>query len=290
MQNSQTMRIEELQKLLVKWGNRYHYEPLVFKHFADALYYLTDFIGTTLDSYSVYSGTDIESVVEANRQIQADGNKTISMGTIMPMIIDNYFVPRLYGLSYLGAWGLLERYLKDVLWIVVTENLAFVEKPRRYVNHAKKVKMEKELLARYLVESRKQNLDEIINLYKELLGIDLRKNENFAALFEVRKKRNRLAHTGELLGYKSFIELESNWKQQDEQNKFITKNMKKRKPSDNQPIKGPVIIHATLEYRDPATTDRNKELETEYCKTIVNIWKLGDYLTARLFERSRRLP
>jgi len=141
--------LEELEKLLRKWDDKYGKHPLIFGHFSKALFNLTDFVHITLESYSEYSGGTVSAISKQNKKIEKESKNgrykggTVTFGTVLPMIIAHHFIPRLYSLSYLGAWGLFEQYLRDVLWLVITQNIAPARKVRPYVNQARKVDIDK---------------------------------------------------------------------------------------------------------------------------------------------------
>jgi len=144
---------------LRKWTSRYAYEPLATTSFSNALYYLTDFISTTLESYSAYTGGAYNHISRLNKKITKESKGRMQMGTILPSIVADHFVPRLYGLSYLGAWGLLEQYLRDILWLATTENLTLTGRTRRSHNHVLRTPIDIRKLAEHLVEPRRQRID-----------------------------------------------------------------------------------------------------------------------------------
>lgn len=123
-----------------------------------------------------------------------------------------------------------------------------------------------------------------------MLGIDLKNNTDFAVLQKLRKKRNKIAHSGKLLGYYSItVEL---FHDIDDLEKELTSIMHRTsnefykietiKGNKNNPT-----LKITWRPFDPVKTTTSKEFEENFCSTIIHMWKLGDFLTKKLFINAK---
>lgn len=286
---SKITTIKELEKTLIKWDDWRVHRPLICHKFTDALYHLVTFVSITLQSYSTYSGSDRSHVSQLNEKIKKE-KSDVSIFSMWNDIVSSHIVPELYSFSLVGAWGILEEFLRDVLFWSITNNLG-TTKPSKYVK-VKKTEIDVKKLTALTLELTRQNINELAKFYKNIFGIDLKTNKDFMALLNLRQRRNKIAHTGKLFGYNSITrELISSrddfeeylWSIQRRAGEEF-KDVQKIYDKNNNPI-----LHMTWHSYDPVETITSKELEEDFCSTIVHMWKLQDFLTEKLFLKTRKL-
>jgi len=165
------LNLETVAKLYQDSDDGYDDEPpQIFRRFTKALYNLTSFAQTTLESYEL-------------SKAKASNNSVPPLGSVLPAIIDNYFKPRLFELCYLGAWSTFEAYLRDVAWLML--------------------KSQPKSIALELI-SRIRSAPEFVSLFKRLFGYDLYSNGNAKKLLDKWKKRNKMVHGGTVASYSSY--------------------------------------------------------------------------------------
>ncbi len=242
--------LEELEQLFVKWDDGYYDpEPHVFRRFSKGLFNLSSFAVETLRAYEIYKQNALAQVNQENERLKQEG-KNYSLGTVLPGIVEEYFTPRLFDLCYLGAWALLETYLRDVVWLVLARDSPSEGGATLENKEEKGTYCDRETLAAELVRSRR-NLGDIINLYRRVLKIDIKKFESSKSLFVGRKKRNKLAHSGQALGYYSHLQQHDEWQDR----------------------------------AGHGADDKEAPVSEEFlCDTLIQMWKLGDFLRKQFFE------
>ena len=166
------MNLKMLENLFGEWDDgSYDPMPRAFRRFSKGLFNLMSFTVETINAYNLVKS-----------QAPKDSTK--------PGIFEEYFVPRLFELGYLGAWAAFETYLREVAWLKLSE----ISKP----------------LASEII-LRTQRITDIVCLYKRTMDIDLNKLPEAKALLRDKKKRNKLAHSGSAIGYISYLDAEKYW-------------------------------------------------------------------------------
>jgi len=240
--------LAEVNKLFRSWDDG-HYDPKphIFRRFSKGLYNLVSFAEETLVAYESHKINEEAKIANENKRLKKE-HPDLRLGTILPGIIDDYFKPRLFDLCYLGAWASTEAYLLDVAWLVLIR----APSSSKVLSRAKSYKnicCDRETLATELIRSL-HNQSDVRRFYKRVLNTDLNKNKFFKSIFSHRKHRNKLAHSGQALGYYSYIE----------------------------------------QYEDSLITiekyGSEKKTITEgfLCETLINMWKFGDFLRKKFFE------
>jgi len=218
------MDLKKLEKLFGKWDDGYYDPtPQAFRRFSKGLYNLMSFTVQTIKAYDLVKTHHPEQQVEIL-------NGIVIEDAGLKGIIEEYFKPRLFELGYLGAWAAFETYLRDVAWL----KLCDISKP----------------LANEII-GRTKRITDMIGLYKRLLNVELQEISEAKALFDDRKKRNKLAHSGSALGYTSCLEMEE-------------------------------YLQDHVEYA--ATEEETVITEELFCNTLANMWKVGDFLRKKFFE------
>lgn len=287
MVGAQNLEVKKLRRLLTRY-DQYRETPPVFQSFSSSLVNLVSFVETTLDAYESYKTIKTERVAVENERLQKETGGRVAIGTVLPGIVDEYFVPRLLALSQLGAWGLLEEYLRDVLKVGIASGVS-AGKPRQgKLSGITKVRMDIRGLAEFVADSPRQSVNDLVRMFKELLNVDLAKNEHYKVLTGKRSERNKLAHTGQVLGYHSLPAsfLESS---PEPATKDLIKGIEEKLsevPEKKMRIK-PVEIDFTTIGASQEVIEANRELEHDLCSTIFHMWKLGDSVRHEVFKLSR---
>ena len=269
--------IEELEQTFDRWDDGYEDFSLLFRHFTKGLTNLTSFVRVTLDAYSALKRREISNILEKNKELQRR-SKGVTLGTVLPGIIDDYFVPRLFALSYLGSWGLLENYLRDILRSTLASNIIPGQARDAIALGVLKTSVDTGKLVDCLVNSQR-NIHSLVALYKTLLGIDLGKNDDYKALISGRDQRNVLAHTGRIMGYESFLNRYLEAKEQQ-----TSEEIQKKFTSNSKHERTKTIVIDPIISADEETVKRNQELESEFCTNLIHMWRLGDFLRHELLR------
>lgn len=204
--------LKQLEKLFDKWDNGYYDPyPRPFRRFSKGLFNLMSFCVNTIHAYSMMKSSCSED-------------------TILPGIIDEHFSPRLFELSYIGAWAVFEDYLKDIAWLKLSEN-------------------SKVIADEFLGQSR--GINGLLRIYKNVLGFDLMKYKKAKSIFDQRRKRNRIVHSGMVVGYSAFRDKDEEWPSQ-------------------------------VKYA--ATKEEARVTEELFCNTLANMWQVGDLIRKKLLK------
>ncbi len=280
------MNVKNLEEKLIELSDKQLHRPIICHSFDNGLFHLVTYVSITLNCYSQAANKNNSKIADINKKLE--DKPGVSVGTVFPNIISDYIIPELFSFSLVASWGLLEEFLHDVIFWVISNNIK-TEKPTKY-SKVRKVSIDsKELIAKML-DPRTRNIAEMIKMYKNLFGINLHKNKDFIALEKLRRRRNKIAHTGKLLGYNSptrelisedddfekqfsFIERES-WKDYTDVN---TTYDEKKRP----------ILHVTENPFDPTETRTSITLEEDFCSTITHMWNLCDFLSEKIFIQTK---
>lgn len=248
-------KLEELQELFTRWDNGYYdLEPRAFRRFSKGLLNLVSFAVETLKAYEIYKYYTGAGINEENKRLKQEGKKYF-IDTVLPGIIDEYFSHRLFELCYLGAWASLETYLRDVAWLVLAQDPStgkITNLKRKNKNGA--AYHSRQTLVAELIHSLR-NFGDILGLYRRVLNVNLNKLEPSKSLIAGRKKRNKLAHSGHVLGYYPYSQRYDEWKKR-------------------------------MEYG--VTNDEDLVSEEFLCETLVQMWQLGDLLRKQFFKERCR--
>ena len=241
--------LKEVRKLFQKWDDGYYdTEPRVFRRFSKGLFNLLSFAEETLIAYESHK-TSVESEVdEKNKRLKKE-DPSLTVGTVLPGIIDDYFKPRLFDLCYLGAWASMEAYLHDVAWLVLARGPSSSSEVSTRGENCQIIFCDRKTLATELILSLR-NLSDVSGLYKRVLNTDLGKLEFSKSIFSGRKYRNKLAHSGRALGYYPYMEQHED----------------------------------TLTSIDEYGPEKKGITEEFLSETLINMWKLGDFLRKKFFE------
>ena len=283
---SNVKNVKDLEELLVKWDDQIGYEPLICHKFRKALFNLVTFVSITSASYSAYSGNSNTQLSQLNEKLKQE-KSNVSADSILSDIMSAYIVPELYSFSLVGGWGLLEEFLRDATFLSIINNLESGKPAKNTKVKEKSIDLKK--LVAQLLEPSKRNINELEKLYKNTFGIDLKTNEDYKALHRLRQKRHKIAHTGKLLGYDSIIEelfpLDDFTKQLYDIGRRSGEEFTDVKTTYDE--KKHPVLHITRHQFDPTETITSKELEENFCSTIVHMWKLCDFLTEELFLKTK---
>lgn len=266
------------------WIGKLPNEPIIAQQFGWSLFELTRFTRITLESYSAESKRFGNIIKEKNKKFKKeDDNFRVYSNKSDIMVTAT--IPEFYSLCTIGMWALLEDFLKDSLFLSITNN--FVNKETKNENGIKKQKIMKEKLI-FLALERSQSLTGLVRTYRELLGIELNKNKNFIQLLKLRESRNTIAHSGVLFGYNSIINKKSKQFsdylfsiERDAGMEFInvdpivSKSGKKKMPN------------SWYSY-DPTKAQTSKHLEKVFCEMITDTWTIGKYISDQLFIKKPR--
>jgi len=243
--------IEEISEAFTRWDDGYDDPPpRVFRRYTSGLRNLLSFTLETKKAYELYKNNDLSIVNKTNKRLKKE-DKPYSVGTVLPFIVDEYYVYRLFELCYLGAWALLETYLRDVAWLVLAREPSSTTRPSSEGKNTSDEFISRKTLATE-VDELARTLRDIESVYQDVLEINLKGLQPYKYLSAGRRKRNEVAHVGRPFGYSPYY-LEQHGKRQN---------------------------------RSESTTRNKERLVSEefLCDTLVQMWKLGDLLRKRFFE------
>lgn len=275
--------VKTLENALYRWSNKFPATPIICREFDAALYNLVNFVRISLEAYGAESERFGSHIKEENKKLR----KKKSSISLYSQKSDNMavnIIPELYSLCLIGAWGLLEDFLRDAIFLSIENNIVRI-KPKKG-SGVKKIRIQKGELASLALERSRQNINELAKVYSILLNINLNENENFSKLLKLRSNRNVIAHSGTLFGYNSITNAVSVKKFTDEL--FSIQSNTGMEFINQEPIideKGEKTMPESWYFYDPTKTNTSKELEEKFCNVISNIWKVGKFVSDSLFLR-----
>lgn len=283
----QITTIKDLDETLIEWSDNHQNQPNICRSFYDALYHLVTYVDLSLDGLSKQSKKNNANLKNMNQQLKKDGSTT-KIFSIHSDIVSRFIIPELYSFSLVGGWGLLEEFLTDIPFYIISESISS-KQPPDYLK-IKKFDIKSKELALHSIAKAKNNLQELIKIYKDLLDIELKKNAHFIELEKLRQKRHKIAHTGTLLGYNS---LTRNIFWNDEKFEDQLGSISRRAGEEFTDVKktfdekGNPTLNIVWHPYDPVEAKTSKELEHDFCSTIIHMWKLCDFLFDKLFFETK---
>jgi len=281
------LNVKNLEEKLIELSDKQLHRPIICHSFDNGLFHLVTYVSITLNCYSQVANEGNSRIADTNKKLE--GKPGISVGTIFPNILSSYIIPELFSFSLVASWGLLEEFLHDVLFWVISNNIKTI-KPVKY-SKVRKVSIDSNQLVAKMLDPRTRSIAETIKIYKKLFGINLHKNKDFIALEKLRHRRNKIAHTGKLLGYYSPTrELISEDDDFEKQLSII----ERKSWSDYTDVKTTydekkrLALHITEYPFDPTQTRTSMTLEDDFCSTITHMWNLCDFLTEKIFIQTKK--
>lgn len=245
------MTLEKVREAFTQWDDGYDdLPPRLFRRYSSGLGNLVSFALETKNAYELYKRNDLRRVGQMNKRLRKEG-KPYSIGTVLPFIVDECYVYRLFELCYLGAWALLETYLRDVAWLMLARDPSSATRPPSEGKNTCDEHISRETLATQ-VNKLARNLPDIESLYQDVLKTNLNKLQAYKSLSASRKKRNEIAHLGLPFGYSAYYLQQ----QEHQQNRLENTSPKKER----------LVSEEFL------------------CDALVQMWKLGDLLRKQFFE------
>lgn len=245
------MTLKEVREAFIQWDDGYDDPPpRLFRRYSAGLRNLVSFALETKNAYELYKKNDLDRVNQMNKRLRK-GGKPYSIGTVLPDIVDEYFVHRLFELCYLGAWALLETYLRDVAWLMIARDPSSATRPASESKNTRDEYISRETLATQLNKSLR-NLRDIERLYQDVLKTNLNRLQPYKSLSVGRRKRNEVAHSGQAFGYSAY---------------YLQQQKKRQNKLEN------------------ITASKETLVSEEFlCDALVQMWNLGDLLRKRFFE------
>ena len=204
--SSKKNKLKSLQDKMHMKLDKFPESPLICTKFGWALFEISRFARITLESYSAEGKRFGANIKRKNRKLKEKGYE-ISLYSAKADTMVAIVIPNFYYLCQVAIWGILEEFLRDVLFLVITENISDINKTRG--KGVRKINIQKEELVNLAIVQGRNNINDLNKIYKNLLKIDLKENKKFSELFDMRSKRNAIAHGGFLFGYDSLTKKKS---------------------------------------------------------------------------------
>lgn len=281
-------KLKDLQDEMHIKLDKFPHEPLICQEFGWALFEISRFVRMTIESYSAEGIRFGANIKRKNRKLKKEDSELLfysaKADTMAAVVIPNF-----YYMCYVSLWGILEEFLRDALFLSITENISDTNKTRK--KGIKKIDIQKEELVNFAIEKGRNDINYLSKIYKNLLNIDLKEDKSFFELFNMREKRNIIAHSGFLFGYNSITKKKNKTESFEEeiQNISDSAGMEFIKADYITDSKGEKVLPDSWYVYDPTDAKSSQKLEQNFCDMIKLSWELGYFIMRKLFVLRKKL-
>lgn len=282
--SSKKNKLKALQDGMHMKLDKFPDSPLICNEFGGALFEISRFARITLESYSTEGKRFGANIKRKNRKLKKTDYK-LSLYSAKADTMAAIVIPNFYYLCQIAIWGILEEFLRDALFLVITENISDTNKTRG--KEVRRINIQKEELVNLVIERGRNNIGSLNKLYKNLLKIDLKENKKFSELFDMRNKRNVIAHSGFLFGYDSLTKKKNKTKSFEEEILNISDSAGMEFINAESIIddNGKEMLPDSWYSYDPTETKSSYKLEQDFCHMVELVWELGYFISKKLFVK-----
>lgn len=257
--------------------------PLICKEFGWALFEISRFVRMTVESYSAESKRFGANIRRKNLKLKETGS-TASVYSAKSDTMAAVIIPNFYYLCQIAIWGALEEFLRDAIFITITENITNNKTKGKEI---KKFNIPKEDLVGFVLERGRGNFEDLNKIYKNMLKIDLKENKKFVDLFNMRWKRNMVAHSGFLFGYNSLTKKKDKRESLEKEVYDISDDAGMEFINIEAGIneKDEKVPDSWYTY-DPTETSSHK-LEQDFCSMMELVWELGYFVSKNYLSKEK---